>query len=80
MMALVDLDLFYSKVKFGHLGVCIGKMQKVDFSKTIVAYDIKIDIYNQLNDFYKYQRSMQFIGLFPGCSDSVSSSPVKLLG
>ena len=44
---LVDPDQFYSKVKFGNLGVYMGKRQTVDFS----AYDIKVEIYNQLNYF-----------------------------
>ena len=49
---MVDLDLFYSKVKFGHLGLCMGKRQSVDFSEAIVAYDIEVDICNQLNVFF----------------------------
>ena len=28
---VVDLDLFYGKVKFGHLGFCIGKRQDCGF-------------------------------------------------
>ena len=40
----------------------------MDFSEAVVAYDIKVDICNQLNDFfYKYQRSRSFIDLCPGC-------------
>ena len=37
----VDLDLFYSKVKFGNLCVSIGKVKTVDFSETIAASDLK---------------------------------------
>ena len=47
---LVDLDLFYSKVKFSHLGFGIGKRQTVEFSEAIVAYDTKVYICNQPND------------------------------
>ena len=49
---LVDLDLFYSKIKVGHLGFCMSKRQTVDFSEAIVAHDIKVDICNELNDFF----------------------------
>ena len=39
MMTLGDLDLFYSKVKFGPLCCCRGKGQTME---TIVVYDIKV--------------------------------------
>ena len=51
------------------------------FSEAVVAYDIKVDIYNQLNVFflYKYQRSRSLIDL--DATDSVFlSSFLKLLG
>ena len=51
MMPYIDLDLLYSKVKFGHLGFCMGKTQTVDFSEAVVAYDIKFANSNQLNVF-----------------------------
>ena len=47
---LVDLDLFYVKVKFGHTGFCMEKSLTVDFSNSSVACDIKVDIYKQLNE------------------------------
>ena len=37
-----DLDIFYSKVKFGNLGFSMGKSKKVDFSETIAACDLKL--------------------------------------
>ena len=37
-----DLDLFYSKVKFGNQGFSVKKSKKVDFSKTIAACDLKL--------------------------------------
>ena len=38
-----DLDLFYSKVKFGYLGFSIRKTVKtVDFSETIAACELKV--------------------------------------
>ena len=41
----VDLDLFYSKVKFGPLCYCMGKKEKgktMDFSETIGICDLKL--------------------------------------
>ena len=52
MMPYIDFDLLYSKVKFGHLGFCMGKTQTVDFSEAVVAYDIKFANSNQLNVFF----------------------------
>ena len=49
---LVDHVLFYNMVKFDNLDFCMGKRQAVDFSEAVVAYDIKVDICNQLNDFF----------------------------
>ena len=40
----VDLDLFYSKVKFGPLCFCMGKRKAMDFSESIVFYDVKVFI------------------------------------
>ena len=33
----VDLDLFYTKVKFGHMGFCMGKSENYFFFGTIAA-------------------------------------------
>ena len=41
-LPLVDLDLFYSKVKFGHLGFCMGKGKTADLCEAIGSYDIQI--------------------------------------
>ena len=38
----VDLDVFYGKVKFGPLRFCMGKGKTMDFSETIVVYDLKL--------------------------------------
>ena len=46
----IDLDLFYAKVKFGHLCLCMGKMKMIYFSKTIAAYDLKVGRCIELND------------------------------
>ena len=65
---LVDLDLFYGKVKFGPLCFCMEKGKTMDFSETIVVCDIKVGICSQLNkyiNFYEYQRSESFIELRP---------------
>ena len=38
----VDLDLFYAKVKFGHIGFCMGKSKNYLFLETIVALCLKV--------------------------------------
>ena len=46
----------------------------MDFSETIVVYDIKVGRCSQLNEYmklYEYPRSMPFIDLHPNHSDSI---------
>ena len=46
----------------------------MDFSETIVVYDIKVGKCSQLNEYmklYEYQRSRSFIDLHPNLSDSI---------
>ena len=46
----------------------------MDFSETILVYDIKVDRCSQLNEYvnlYEYQRSRSFTDLGPNLSDSV---------
>ena len=39
----VDLDLFYVKVKFGHIGFCMGKSENyLFFLETIAALGLKV--------------------------------------
>ena len=38
----VDLDPFYAKVKFGHIGFCMGKSENYLFSETIAALGLKV--------------------------------------
>ena len=38
----VDLDPFYAKVKFGHIGFCIGKREIYFFLETIAALGLKV--------------------------------------
>ena len=40
----VDLDLFYDKVKFGSVCFVWEKCKTMDFSETIVVYDVKVGI------------------------------------
>ena len=50
------------------------KVKTMDFSETIVVYDIKVGIYNQLNEYmklYEYQRSRSLIDIGPNLSDSI---------
>ena len=54
MMTWSDLDLFYSKVKFGNLGFFFGKKVKtVDFSESIAASDLKVGRRRQLIEVMK---------------------------
>ena len=59
-----DVDLFYGKVKFGPLCFYMEKCKIMDFSDTIVVFDIKVGRCSQLNvymNLYEYQRSRSFI-------------------
>ena len=65
-MFWVDVDLFYSKVKFASLCFCMENGKTMDFSQTTAVNDIKIGKRNQLNKYmnlYAYQRSRSFIDL-----------------
>ena len=53
MISWSDLDLFYGKVKFGNLGFSIGKSEKVDFSGSIAASDLKVGRCRQLIEVMK---------------------------
>ena len=39
---MVDLDLFYVKVKFGYIGFCMGEMKIINFLETIAALGLKV--------------------------------------
>ena len=41
-MTLVDLDLFYVKVKFGYIGFCMGKSENIYFLELIAALGLKV--------------------------------------
>ena len=62
----VDLDPFYAKVKFGHIGFCMGKVKIIYFLETIAALGLKLTWSIQLNEFMKlgeYSRSRSFFDL-----------------
>ena len=49
-------------------------VKTMDFSETIVVYDIKVDRCSQLNEYmklYKCKRSRSLIGFGPNLSDSI---------
>ena len=59
----VDRDLFYPKVKFGHIGFCMGKSENYYILETFAALGFKADWSIQLNELMKlseYQRSRSF--------------------
>ena len=41
---IADL-IFYAKVKFGNLDICMEKVKIIYFSKTIAAHDLKVGSY-----------------------------------
>ena len=43
----------YGKVKFCPLCFCMGKNKTMDFSETVVVYDIKVGRCSQLNEYMK---------------------------
>ena len=58
----VDLDLFYSKVKFGNIGLSIGKSENCWFFRTFAACDLKpIEIMK----ICEYWRSRSFLDPWP---------------
>ena len=67
LLCWVDLDLFYAKIKLGHLSFYVGRKRKVCiFPKTIAAYFLKVGRCPELNNLMKlleYQRSRSFFDL-----------------
>ena len=62
----VDLEPFYAKVNFGHIGFCVGKSENYYFLETIAALGLKVawNIYlNELMKLSEYQRSRSFFDL-----------------
>ena len=56
----VDFDLFYAKVKFGHIGFFLGESENYYFLQTIAALGLKVGSDIQINKLMKlneYQRS-----------------------
>ena len=41
LLPRIDLDLFYIKVKFGHIGFCMGESE-IFFLETIAALGLKV--------------------------------------
>ena len=70
MMTWSDLDLFYSKVKFGNFRFSMGKSENWIFSETIAASDLKVGRCRQLIEFMKYAsiegQGRLFTIYFPG--------------
>ena len=65
LLPWVDLDPFYAKVKFGHIGFCMGKRENY-FLETISALGLKVARSVKLNELMKlseYQRLRSFFDL-----------------
>ena len=59
----VDLDLFYGKVKFGNIGLSIGKSENCRFFRTFAACDLKPITIMKICE---YWRSRSFLDLAQG--------------
>ena len=65
IMILVDLDLFYAKVKFGHIGFCMGNVKIIFFFlETIAALGLKVAWKIQLNESMKLSECQRSRSLF----------------
>ena len=53
MRPWVDLDLFMAKSNFDSYAFVREKVKTMDFSETIVVYDIKVGRCSQLNEYMK---------------------------
>ena len=42
LLPWVDLDLFHIKVKFGHIGICMGKSEYYIFLETIAVFGLRV--------------------------------------
>ena len=59
-------DLFHTKVKFCHIGVCMGKSENYLFLETFAVFGLSVAWSIQLNELMKlskYQRSRSFFDL-----------------
>ena len=64
----LTLTYFTARSNLIHYTFIWEKGKIMDFSETIVVYDIKVGRFSQLNEymnFYEYQRSKSFIDLHP---------------
>ena len=68
------LIYFTAKPNLVHHAFVWEKVKTMDFSGTIVVYDIKVGRCSQLNEYmklYEYQRSRSYTDLVPNHSDSI---------
>ena len=70
------LTLFYFKTRSDLVPYAFvwEKVKTMDFSETVVVYDIKVGICSQLNEYmklYEYQRSRSLIDQVPNLSGSI---------
>ena len=70
----LTLTYFTARSKLVPYAFVMEKVKTIDFSETIVVYDIKVGRCSQLNEYmklYEYQRPRSLIGLGPNLSDSI---------
>ena len=74
MMTGLTLTYFMARSNLVPYAFVLEKVKTMDFSETIVSYDIKVGRCSQLNEYmkhYEYQRWRSFIDLGPDLSDSI---------
>ena len=64
----LTLTYFMARSNLVHYSFVWEKGKIMDFSETVVVYDIKVGRFSQINEYmnlYEYQRSRSFIDLHP---------------
>ena len=70
----LTLTYFTARSNFVPFAFVWKEGKTMEFSETVVVYDIKVGRCSQLNEYvklYEYQRSRSFIHLYPNLSDSI---------
>ena len=64
IMTMIGLDLFYAKVKFGHIGFCMGKREILYYLETITPLGLKVGLSVQINKLIKLNENQRSRSLF----------------
>ena len=64
IMTMIDLDLFYTKVKYGHIGFFMGKRDILYYLETIAPLGLKAGLNIQINKLMKLNENQRSVSLF----------------